>query len=157
MRLARDMPIFLLTEPGYILGTNRKRITREKEGRRVNLQRRLLVEADCGRRGGPVTGAQAALFLVTEAISCHMYCELQLARSRHAVALSSCRSVCCATANHACSLGQFGTRLKFFQSSRIAQVPCVQLHHDLESRGDRRLFSGAFSGSKLVGVETSPL
>jgi hypothetical protein len=48
------MPIFLLTEPGYVLRTNRKRITREQEGCRVYLQRRLLVEADCGRWGGPV-------------------------------------------------------------------------------------------------------
>jgi len=39
---ARDMPVFLLNEPGYVLGTNRKRITREQEGRRVYLQRRLL-------------------------------------------------------------------------------------------------------------------
>jgi len=41
-------------EPGGVLGTNRKSITREQEGRRVYLQRRLLVEADSGRRGGPV-------------------------------------------------------------------------------------------------------
>jgi hypothetical protein len=32
MKLARDMPIFLLAEPGYVLGTNRKRITREHGG-----------------------------------------------------------------------------------------------------------------------------
>jgi hypothetical protein len=41
-------------EPGYVLGTNRRRITREQEGRPVYLQRRFLVEADCGRWGGPV-------------------------------------------------------------------------------------------------------
>jgi hypothetical protein len=48
------MPIFLLTEASYVFGTNRKRITREQEGRRVYLQRRLLVEADCSRLGGTV-------------------------------------------------------------------------------------------------------
>src|SRR5215510_3664697 len=101
MKSARDMPIFLLTEPGYVLGTNRKRITREQEGRRVYLQRRLLVEADSGRRGGPV-------FLDTSVA----YCELQLAWSRPAIALSSCRFVCFATTNHARNLGRFGSRLK---------------------------------------------
>jgi hypothetical protein len=48
------MPIFLLAELDYVLRTNRKRKTREQEGRRVYLRRRLLVEADCGRWGGPI-------------------------------------------------------------------------------------------------------
>jgi hypothetical protein len=54
MKFARGMPIFLLTEPDYVLRTSRKRITREQEGHRVYLRRRLLVEADCGRWDGPV-------------------------------------------------------------------------------------------------------
>jgi hypothetical protein len=46
IKFARDMPIVLLTEAGYVLRTNNSRITREQEGRRGNLQRGLLVEAD---------------------------------------------------------------------------------------------------------------
>ena len=38
-----------------------------------------------------------------------------------------------------------------FQRSRIAQGPYVQLPRDLESRGDRRLSSGALAGSTFLG------
>ena len=38
-----------------------------------------------------------------------------------------------------------------FQRSRIAQRPYVQLPRDLESRGDRRLSSGALAGSTFLG------
>src|SRR5262245_34499231 len=38
-----------------------------------------------------------------------------------------------------------------FQRSRIAQGACVQSPRDLESRGYRRLTSGAFAGSTFLG------
>jgi len=41
-------------EPGYVLGRNRRRMTREQEGRSLYLQRRLLFEAESSRRGDPV-------------------------------------------------------------------------------------------------------
>ena len=66
------------------------------------------------------TKKEAAFTCNDDCWSKPMYCELQLARSRPAIALSFCRSVCCATTNHSRNLGRFGTRQKLWAMSRNA-------------------------------------